>query len=585
MVFKCVLYGCSKGPEKNIRSLHEFPSGTATRRAWKRFVNRTRDRWKGPSKSSRICSEHFERGCFTNFMAWSTGYVSKLEMKPNQCPTIYPEGTCSTLASPATTSRNMNNAPPDHADLMMMSPWGRATGRSARPMPTMMPMAGPGPGHAGMLSPLPPMTMMSPSTPRPSSRPTTTPEPLPTLSLPTAVTPTVFTTPSPMMTGCKRTASATPTPNTNSTNQPKKARPAVRKLELMRIVSSYEEAEAETTEPAPLPDMTEEDLPADPYLEPGMVNASTQCDQIKSKTRTVRCQANFMPSVRRPPHRSKGCQIEPAKAEVGVNCTLLRNTATATTDHDTDMEPDSEDDDTLDDDAMDVSMYEPGKDEEMLENDNFNFTSGSHVAEEKFIVFKSCLWELFASCPNCSKPCRVEERYRKGTKVAITQHCPDCAYDREWSSQPSYRGNIPAGNLQLSGAILFTGVSPTKTLRVLKAMNVVGTSTSTYHNHMTRFLVPTVLTTWEEEQLKLFALLKSMEDGLTLGGDGRSDSPGHCAKYGSYTILEERINKIIHQELVQSNEPGIKNSGAMEKEGLIRSFAKLKDEAELAIEY
>jgi solute carrier family 8 (sodium/calcium exchanger) len=180
-----------------------------------------------------------------------------------------------------------------------------------------------------------------------------------------------------------------------------------------------------------------------------------------------------------------------------------------------------------------------------------SFSSGCHVEEEKFLVFKSCLWELFATCPKCSKPCLAEEKYRKGTKVMITQDCPDCEYKRDWSSQPSYLGDIPAGNLQLSGAILFTGASPSKTLRVLKAMNVVTSCISTFNNHMSRFLVPTILTTWKEEQEQLFSILREMDGGLVIGGDGRNDSPGHSAKYGSYTVLEERINKIIDQQCVQ----------------------------------
>ena len=42
-----------------------------------------------------------------------------------------------------------------------------------------------------------------------------------------------------------------------------------------------------------------------------------------------------------------------------------------------------------------------------------------------------------------------------------------------------------------------------------------------------------------------------MEGGLVLGTDKRADSPGHSAKYGSYSVLEERINKVIDIQLVQ----------------------------------
>ena len=45
--------------------------------------------------------------------------------------------------------------------------------------------------------------------------------------------------------------------------------------------------------------------------------------------------------------------------------------------------------------------------------------------------------------------------------------------------------------------------------------------------------------------------LVEKQQGLILGGDGRSDSPGYSAKYGSYSMLELNINKIVDIKLVQ----------------------------------
>ena len=36
-----------------------------------------------------------------------------------------------------------------------------------------------------------------------------------------------------------------------------------------------------------------------------------------------------------------------------------------------------------------------------------------------------------------------------------------------------------------------------------------------------------------------------------VAGDGRLDSPGHSAKYGSYSLLELTCNKIVDFKLVQ----------------------------------
>ncbi|XP_061195757.1 uncharacterized protein LOC133203984 [Saccostrea echinata] len=70
--------------------------------------------------------------------------------------------------------------------------------------------------------------------------------------------------------------------------------------------------------------------------------------------------------------------------------------------------------------------------------------------------------------------------------------------------------------------------------------------------------------------------LESQNRGLVLAGDGRSDSPGLCAKYGAFTFIETKINKVLDIQQVQSNE--VPNSSWCEHEGLKRSIRFLKDE-------
>ncbi|XP_059909430.1 uncharacterized protein LOC132459064 [Gadus macrocephalus] len=65
----------------------------------------------------------------------------------------------------------------------------------------------------------------------------------------------------------------------------------------------------------------------------------------------------------------------------------------------------------------------------------------------------------------------------------------------------------------------------------------------------------------------------SEERKVILGGDTRADSPGHCAKFGSYTMMDLNTKTIVDLQLVQSNEVG--GSSHMEKEGLKRSLALL----------
>ena len=53
-------------------------------------------------------------------------------------------------------------------------------------------------------------------------------------------------------------------------------------------------------------------------------------------------------------------------------------------------------------------------------------------------------------------------------------------------------------------------------------------------------------------------------------GDGRCDSPGHSAKYGTYTLMDEKTNFIIEFSVVQVTE--VSSSNAMEYEGFKRTL-------------
>ncbi|KAI0227842.1 hypothetical protein LSAT2_021668 [Lamellibrachia satsuma] len=78
---------------------------------------------------------------------------------------------------------------------------------------------------------------------------------------------------------------------------------------------------------------------------------------------------------------------------------------------------------------------------------------------------------------------------------------------------------------------------------------------------------------WTASQNQVLDELREIGGGLELSGDGRYDSPGHSAKYGGYTLMENRVNKVLDIQLVQSNEVG--SSNACELEGLRRGIEYL----------
>ena len=190
-----------------------------------------------------------------------------------------------------------------------------------------------------------------------------------------------------------------------------------------------------------------------------------------------------------------------------------------------------------------------------LHSDNIEQPSSSiervPVSDEvKYIVFKSSLLELFTHCSSCHIACNGKLAYKKGTFIAIRQSCIHCGHQRLWSSQPHIH-DTPAGNILLSSAILFCGGTAGKIIRVLNHMNIACFTERTFYNHQRRYLDPAVISVWETKQSTLLDQCRATGVPLTIGGDGRADSPGHSAKYGSYGIIDLDTNKVIDIQLIQ----------------------------------
>ncbi|XP_059355164.1 uncharacterized protein LOC132092789 isoform X2 [Carassius carassius] len=200
-------------------------------------------------------------------------------------------------------------------------------------------------------------------------------------------------------------------------------------------------------------------------------------------------------------------------------------------------------------------------------------------SDNKYIVFESCLRELFVSCPICKTKCVVQSR-RRGTFVAFTQLCEKCNYYRQWQSQPIV-GSTPLGNLLLSAATYFTGGSFKQLEKIFKAMKLQMMHFVTFRIHARNFIEPTIIHKWNQDQLNL---IRQLQEGgnVAVAGDMRADTPGHSAKFGSYTIMHMETNKILDLQLVQNNEVG--GSYHMEKEGLKRCLDKLESNG-LAVDY
>ncbi|XP_051246072.1 uncharacterized protein LOC127357723 [Dicentrarchus labrax] len=187
-----------------------------------------------------------------------------------------------------------------------------------------------------------------------------------------------------------------------------------------------------------------------------------------------------------------------------------------------------------------------------------------------YIVYENCLMELFQVCPVCQRECDVRTR-KLDTFLSVEQRCLHCDFYRKWNSQPLV-GSTPAGNLQLSTAVYATVASFFKLEKIFRAMQSKMFQYDSFRRHARMYIEPAIVHRWKMAQTAMLEQL-SQHQNVVLGGDLRADSPGHCAKFGSYTMMDMRSNTVIDLQLVQSNEVG--GSYHMEKEGLKRSLASV----------
>nr|XP_021325191.1 uncharacterized protein LOC101884910 isoform X1 [Danio rerio]XP_021325192.1 uncharacterized protein LOC101884910 isoform X1 [Danio rerio] len=109
--------------------------------------------------------------------------------------------------------------------------------------------------------------------------------------------------------------------------------------------------------------------------------------------------------------------------------------------------------------------------------------------------------------------------------------------------------------------------------QLFQVYNIAGISHTTYLKHQRNLLFPTINWLWNVEQST--AVQHTIANGDTIfGGDMRADSPGHSAKYGTYSVMDLKANRIVDIQLIQSNDVG--NSQRMEKEGLHRCLQELE---------
>ncbi|XP_039537948.1 uncharacterized protein LOC120486154 [Pimephales promelas] len=318
----------------------------------------------------------------------------------------------------------------------------------------------------------------------------------------------------------------------------------------------------------------------DPTTPPEEASTSTRsCRDFGVQTQTSQlCSVGTQLSMRtlQTHHRSISVQTETTLANFDDTTKVVSHTAVASS---TPLKTSSkrpclvleEDEDILQECSTIITAQESDVTEaetSTTEQKDFSSLASSPIQKIcKYIVYETCIMELFEMCPVCHRSCHTRSQ-RIGTFLRVEQLCHHCQFTRKWSSQPIL-GSTPAGNLHLSAAVYLSGASFVTIEKIFAAMKLHLFKYDTFRRHARMCIEPAIVHKWRNWQDEMLQQLAQREK-VIVGGDMRADSPGHSAKYGSYTMMDLETNTVVDVQLVQSKEVG--GSYHMEKEGLTRGL-------------
>ena len=204
-------------------------------------------------------------------------------------------------------------------------------------------------------------------------------------------------------------------------------------------------------------------------------------------------------------------------------------------------------------------------DDTMLSEEEIEEDSSTPDCEKKFIVFDSCLTKLLKRCPDCGDVIAQQKSKTIGSMLSIELTCHS-GHLTHWESQPVIKRK-PVGNLLLAASILFTGNTFAAINRLASCFNLQFISERVFYDTQQKYLFPVINEAWAAESTRQVEMLNGKR-AVNLDGDGRCDSPGHSAKFGTYTLMDDDTGNVVAFNVVQVSE--VTSSNAMEKEGFSR---------------
>ncbi|XP_070543401.1 uncharacterized protein [Ptychodera flava] len=183
--------------------------------------------------------------------------------------------------------------------------------------------------------------------------------------------------------------------------------------------------------------------------------------------------------------------------------------------------------------------------------------------------------ELKSTCSNSDcKGMLTISTNTVGSALYLSWVCPSGHVEYKWCSQPLLKRRLHSGDLLTSASILMSGNNYSKIALLAKMLRLKIVSSSTFFKIQRHYLVPCVDEYWLSHQQEI--LTKYQDKEIVILGDGRMDSPGYCAQYCTYTIMENESKDILEIVTIDKRQTD-KKSTIMERAAFQEGLNQLRD--------
>ena len=172
---------------------------------------------------------------------------------------------------------------------------------------------------------------------------------------------------------------------------------------------------------------------------------------------------------------------------------------------------------------------------------------------------------LFSACKNIQY---IPKRYESNVDVVCEQN-----HKYTWHSQQNENGRA-AGNISVAASIILSGGTFERLKEKIQTSLIPFASCTTFYKIQKKLVIPAIHQVFATERQLLFDDAKE-RGKIDLLEDGRCDSPGYNAKYGTYTVMDKQTGMIMDLHVSHVGVAG--NSARMELDGLNNVLQRLYD--------